>query len=670
MITIRYGSGLFGWALRSRPQRYCMLSAVLTVLLLVALPIRLEAGIFVSRELRVTSTPAVDVTPVLGDDGISTYVVYVSAPTLPDGSLGDGSVFYQRIQDDAPGTVGEPIPVSFGGGESRLNDASSDHIVYSSYLSGLDYGYIRVYEISTATTRTISDFAQVREARIHGNKVAWVEGADGDTSVMLFDLRDIGKNVPPTRISGPLESEPATNVDIGDTWVVWDALNAGGTKDVYGYDLRSGQVERLAGNPADTTQERFPTTAGPYVAWEELSSNPGTSIKMLNTDTEVLTTVVDDGAVNFAPSLSGDLVSWEGTAAGEFDIYVQHIESGVTDQVTSGNGDQRLNNLLYLYDTPAGAAYMSAYADLRNGTDFDVYVSFFVVNSAPVADAGPDQSLIVVGDPVLLDGSQSYDDDGDAISFSWLLDVPSGSQAVLDDPASPTPSFVPDTQGDYTAILTVTDEWGASDTDEVLLSFSNIAPLADAGTSQSVLVGGQVIVDGSGSSDANNDPLTYHWAFVSLPPNSATALVDPEAVATSFIADVAGSYVVNLVVNDGLVDSAADSVTIDAINTATQVTNTLADAQITIGLTLPGSFKNDNQKNALSTKIGAVIQMIANGDYVNALNKLEKDILKKTNGCAETGSPDRNDWITACDEQGPVYNQIIDAIALLQALIP
>jgi len=313
---------------------------------------------------------------------------------------------------------------------------------------------------------------------------------------------------------------------------------------------------------------------------------------------------------------------------------------------------------------------MSTYADQRNGTDFDVYVSYFVINSTPVADAGHDQSLTVLGAPAYLDGSQSYDYDGDAISFSWMLSVPAGSLAVLDDPASPTPSFVPDVQGDYSAMLTVTDAWGATDSDEVLLSFSNVVPLADAGTSQSVLVGDQVVVDGSGSSDANNDPLTYHWSFVSLPPNSATDLADPETVTTSFIADVAGSYVLSLVVNDGLVDSNPDSVIIDAISTSTQVTNTLADAQDTIGLTPPDSFKNDNQINALSSKIGAVIQMIANGDYVSALNKLENDILKKTNGCAETGSPDRNDWIITCDEQGPVYDQIIDAIALLRALIP
>ncbi len=35
--------------------------------------------------------------------------------------------------------------------------------------------------------------------------------------------------------------------------------------------------------------------------------------------------------------------------------------------------------------------------------------------------------------------------------------------------------------------------------------------------------------------------------------------------------------------------------------------------------------------------------------YSEALNKLQNDILKKTNGCAETGEPDRNNWCRGAD---------------------
>lgn len=93
----------------------------------------------------------------------------------------------------------------------------------------------------------------------------------------------------------------------------------------------------------------------------------------------------------------------------------------------------------------------------------------------------------------------------------------------------------------------------------------NIAPVADAGGDQSVDVGSAVQLDGSKSSDANNDPLTYTWAIVSRPASSAAALSDSRIVNPSFIADAAGAYNINLIVNDGKVDSLPDSAIITAV---------------------------------------------------------------------------------------------------------
>src|SRR5215831_14878846 len=76
------------------------------------------------------------------------------------------------------------------------------------------------------------------------------------------------------------------------------------------------------------------------------------------------------------------------------------------------------------------------------------------------------------------------------------------------------------------------------------------------------------MLDGSRSFDADGDPLTYAWSFVSRPARSTASLNNAESANPSFVADRKGSYVVQLVVNDGHADSVPDAVTISTKTTA------------------------------------------------------------------------------------------------------
>jgi hypothetical protein len=83
----------------------------------------------------------------------------------------------------------------------------------------------------------------------------------------------------------------------------------------------------------------------------------------------------------------------------------------------------------------------------------------------------------------------------------------------------------------------------------------------------------------------------------------------------------------------------------------------------------PNNLKNKQLKNALKNKISSVLKMIEQGLYKEAIDKLQNDILQKTNGCADSNKPDKNDWITTCEDQEDIYPYIIETIEYLESMM-
>ncbi len=91
----------------------------------------------------------------------------------------------------------------------------------------------------------------------------------------------------------------------------------------------------------------------------------------------------------------------------------------------------------------------------------------------------------------------------------------------------------------------------------------NVAPVSSAGPNRDVPIKLPVNLDGTSSSDANHDALSYRWTFVQRPAGSNAVLHNANTARPDFTPDVAGIYVVGLTVSDGALDS---NLTVAVIN--------------------------------------------------------------------------------------------------------
>jgi hypothetical protein len=189
-----------------------------------------------------------------------------------------------------------------------------------------------------------------------------------------------------------------------------------------------------------------------------------------------------------------------------------------------------------------------------------VTVTVRAVNRAPVASAGPDTNA-VTGQPVTLDGAQSFDPDHDLLTYAWqFIAVPPTSAvttASLVNAQTAAPHFIPDVDGTYILELTVSDgTLSSTDQVQVTAGLPNVRPNANAGQPQTAQVGTAVLLDGTGSNDPDNgpQPLIFLWSFIVVPPGSALSSADIQGVTTPlahFTPDAPGVYRVGLQVSDG-----------------------------------------------------------------------------------------------------------------------
>jgi hypothetical protein len=158
-------------------------------------------------------------------------------------------------------------------------------------------------------------------------------------------------------------------------------------------------------------------------------------------------------------------------------------------------------------------------------------------NKQPIAKAGADTIVLLPADSSILYGGNSYDPDGRIDAYRWRQISGPGTSNILNI-AAPLSVVKGMAMGSYLFELTVTDNGALTSKDTVQVTMSaagqpNRPPRAYAGPDQVVALSSNLVnLDGRGSTDPENNIVSYEWRKLSGPnsnsilsPNTSTTLL-------------------------------------------------------------------------------------------------------------------------------------------------
>ncbi len=158
-------------------------------------------------------------------------------------------------------------------------------------------------------------------------------------------------------------------------------------------------------------------------------------------------------------------------------------------------------------------------------------------NEPPVAVIDVANTRVDTGENVLLFAGSSFDPDGVISSYRW--DFGDGATAT-----GPDAGHAWDDDGIYTVTLTVTDGFGATDSDTVDVTVRNRAPIAAISAPVAVGVGESAAISGAASVDEDGRVVAWRWDL------GDGTVTDGAIPTVNHTWTTAGTYTVTLVVTD------------------------------------------------------------------------------------------------------------------------
>jgi len=312
----------------------------------------------------------------------------------------------------------------------------------------------------------------------------------------------------PDNLPAPAPAEPW-----GTTLATLDGTSPNGTWSLYVYDDAGGDIGQIAGGWSLSLTTATASAGGPYTAAE------GSPVTLAGSTT---------------PDVSGATYEWDVDGDGQYDDATgQSPTVSAATLAGIGLGDGPDSSSVRVRAT-AGSAVITSTA-----------TTLTITNVVPTATFGDGGDVVLGGDGTVsfagqadpsaadvtagLRHSYDFEDDSD-------FEVGNGTYAGGSTSASATvPASYLSTLGDHVIRGRITDKDGGQTTYTTTIAVvppPNAAAQADAGEDQLVNAGDEVDLDGTGSSDPEDDPFTYSWAQTGGSPT--VTLTGADTVAHSF----------------------------------------------------------------------------------------------------------------------------------------
>jgi gliding motility-associated-like protein len=310
----------------------------------------------------------------------------------------------------------------------------------------------------------------------------------------------------------------------------------------------------------------------PVAADDSKSTNQNTpvTINVIANDADCPSDVLTGGAINPAT------------------VDLNTSVAGIQNSISTPQGNYSVDAMGIVTYTPAlnfvGTASLGYTVNDKAGKTSNVAmitITVIAVNNPPVANAGPDKTITLPTNSVILNGSGKASN-GSIASYLWTKI--SGGAATLTNANTANLTASDLVAGVYVFRLTVTDNYGAQGSADAKVTVNpggNMPPIANAGGNKTItLPTNSVTLNGTGT-DPDGSIASYSWTKVS---GGAATLTNANTANLTASGLVVGPYVFRLTVTDNQGAQGSDDATVivNPAGNAAPLANAGPDKTITL----------------------------------------------------------------------------------------